>query len=72
MSGKRKVALKRRACPSCGEIGSLRKILYGLPDETFDHEKYIVGGCLVSHNDPQVGCVECGWEGDHRDDFFLD
>lgn len=53
-------------CPDCGQIGTLRKIIYGMPDpETFDFEKYAVGGCCMNGDgsDPDVSCKECGWEG---------
>lgn len=47
-------------------MGTLRKILYGMPDpETFDFEKYAVGGCCLNGDgtDPDVACKECEWEG---------
>jgi hypothetical protein len=37
-----------------------------MPDpETFDFEKYAVGGCCMNGDgsDPDVSCKECGWEG---------
>ena len=58
--------LQSLTCPECGEIGTLRKILYGMPDpEHFDFEKYAVGGCCISGDglDPDVRCRECDWEG---------
>jgi hypothetical protein len=57
-------------CPGCSEIGTLRKIIYGMPDpETFDFEKYAVGGCCMNGDgsDPEVSCRECGWEGFRED-----
>ena len=37
------------------------EIVYGLPDiESFDFEKYEVGGCCVTPNDPKFSCTECG------------
>jgi hypothetical protein len=37
MEAKKRVALKALTCPECGQVGTLRKILYGMPDpETFD------------------------------------
>jgi hypothetical protein len=66
MSKTRRRALKVVICPECQQIGTLRKILYGMPDpETFDFEKYAVGGCCISGNglDPDVQCRNCEWEG---------
>jgi hypothetical protein len=35
-----------------------------MPDpETFDFEKYAVGGCLVEDNQPDIRCRDCGWSG---------
>jgi hypothetical protein len=44
----------------------LRKIIYGMPDpETFDFEKYEVGGCCMNGDgsDPDIACRQCEWEG---------
>ena len=50
-------------CPGCGASESVREILYGMPGSDFEFDKYIVGGCCVTDNDPDIGCKECGWEG---------
>ena len=66
MNTKRHTRFRSLICPSCGEIGTLRKILYGMPDpETFDFEKYAVGGCCMSPDgiDPDVKCRACDWSG---------
>ena len=66
MEAKKRVALKALACPECGQVGTLRKILYGMPDpETFDFEKYAVGGCCMNGDgsDPDVACKACSWRG---------
>ena len=58
--------MKELTCPECGEIGTLRKIIYGLPDpETFDFKKYAVGGCCINGDgtDPDFHCKKCQWEG---------
>ena len=63
---RRRRSIKLLTCPECGQIGTLRKILYGMPDpETFDFEKYAVGGCCVSPGgiDPDVNCRACDWSG---------
>ena len=59
----KRVRLSAASCPSCGAIGVLKKIIYGMPCADFDFEKYIVGGCCVSEKDPEIGCSKCGWEG---------
>jgi hypothetical protein len=64
MSGSsKKVRLSTASCPKCGKKGSLKKILFGMPGADFDHEKYIVGGRVISDIDPENGCSLCGWEG---------
>ena len=73
MTTKRRKSIRTLICPGCGEIGTLRTILYGMPDpETFDFEKYAVGGCCVSPDgiDPDVACKACGWSG-FRDELLL-
>ena len=51
-------------CPECKGVGTVRKILWGMPDGPVDDSKYAIGGCLVSPdgNDPTHTCIECGWE----------
>ncbi len=66
MSRTRRRALKSLTCPECGQIGTLRKIVYGMPDpEIFNFEKYAVGGCCMNGDgsDPAIPCRERGWEG---------
>ena len=58
-----KRGLARFQCPGCGALGVIREIAYGMPGEDFDFDRYIVGGCCVTDNDPEIGCVKCGWEG---------
>lgn len=48
------------SCPGCGEVG-LQKIVYGMPSDDFNFDKYIVGGCIMSDFD--IGCKKCGWKG---------
>jgi hypothetical protein len=63
---KRRTRLRSLVCPECGEIGTLRKIIYGMPDpETFDFEKYAVGGCCMNGDgsDPDISCKACDWSG---------
>ena len=66
MSKTRRRALKMLVCPECGQIGTLRKIVYGMPDpDEFDFEKYAVGGCCMNGDgsDPDLRCKSCEWEG---------
>ena len=60
---RRRIRLSITPCPSCGEVGGLKRILYGMPGQDFNYGKYIVGGCVISERDPEIGCVNCGWEG---------
>jgi hypothetical protein len=53
-------------CPRCGVGEGLGEILYGLPAVPPDESKYLIGGCCVDENSPEVGCVECGWQGSYR------
>jgi len=52
--------LRRIACPQCGEVG-LQKIIYGMPSDDFNFDKFIVGGCIVS--EANIGCPKCEWSG---------
>ncbi len=59
-------SLKKQECPGCGEVGTIREIVYGMPDpEIFDFEKYAVGGCCMNGDgsDPQFQCRICNWSG---------
>lgn len=55
------VERKPRKCTNCG--GIVVPILYGEPSpigmELIDARKGIMGGCCVSNNDPQWGCLDC-------------
>ena len=52
-------------CPQCSSKTGLREISYGLPDGPVDEEKYAIGGCCISDNDPTLKCIECGWKGEY-------
>jgi len=60
---RRRVRLSTASCPQCKTVGKLKKIVFGMPGEDFDFEKYIVGGCVITGDDPEIGCAECRWEG---------
>ena len=48
-----------KACPACNTEGSLRKILWGMPDGPVDESTYVIGGCIIS--DEYYECIECGF-----------
>ena len=53
---------KPNKCPACGSQKVVR-ILYGMPSyEAFLDSKagkIILGGCVISDNDPRWGCIDC-------------
>ena len=51
-----------KTCPKCKSKSGIRKVMYGLPSGSIDEQKYVLGGCCVSDNDPTRKCIECGWE----------
>ena len=66
MTTKRRKRISGLMCPRCGELGTLKNIVYGMPDpESFDFEKYAVGGCCISEDgsDPDIHCKTCDWSG---------
>jgi len=65
MVTKRRTALHLITCPKCGQVGTMQRIIYGLPDDDFDFEKYAVGGCCITGDgsDPDICCKGCGWRG---------
>lgn len=66
MVAKRRKRLGLLVCPGCLVVGTLRTIKYGMPDpETFDFEKYAVGGCCMNGDgsDPEVQFRVCQWVG---------
>ncbi len=50
-------------CYICTDGGDLHKIVYGLPADDFDFERFEVGGCVIYENVPSFRCRICGWEG---------
>ena len=52
-------------CPKCNEMGKVKEILYGMPSEDYDQEKYVLGGCCVDSEgkDPEISCTNCDWSG---------
>ena len=39
----------------------MQRIIYGMPSDDFEFDKYIVGGCVMADYD--IGCKKCGWTG---------
>jgi hypothetical protein len=57
---KRRKRIDSLVCPQCGEK-TLKKIVYGMPDDNFNFQKNFVGGCIPSEED--IGCKNCEWVG---------
>lgn len=51
--------INSRKCPFCGSM-ELRKYLYGEPSFDYDENKYILGGCEITGNQPTHKCKKCG------------
>ena len=41
-----------------------------MPDGPVNEERYAIGGCCVSDDDPTLKCIECGWKGDSEIDSY--
>jgi hypothetical protein len=66
----RRKQLRTLTCPKCQQKGLLKTILWGLPGDDFDHDKYASGGCIPPSDwPPDFRCSGCGFEG-YRD--FID
>ena len=50
-------------CPKCNEMGKVKEILYGMPLSDYNQEKYVLGGCCITDNDPEIQCTACDWAG---------
>ncbi|NCZ46414.1 MAG: hypothetical protein EBX59_02395 [Betaproteobacteria bacterium] len=48
----------RLICPACNSP-EVKEIAYGFPGSEFDFDKYEVGGCCVTDNDPDFKCMKC-------------
>ena len=56
----RRAQLRTLTCPGCGERGLFKTILWGMPEATFDYNKYASGGCIVpSSMPPDCRCSGC-------------
>lgn len=65
MSKRKQITVKKSPCPGCGAKGTLRRMVWGLPIEAIDLDKFAIGGCCIPENPPELACTECPWSG-HR------
>jgi len=62
---KYKSANKPKKCPACGSA-KIATILYGLPvftpglNKELDEGKTVLGGCVITGDDPTWKCIDCG------------
>ena len=55
---------KLKKCPKCG-ASRIANILYGLPalseklNKKLEEGKVVLGGCIISDDDPSWCCTEC-------------
>ena len=54
-----------KKCPYCGST-NLWKYLYGKPSYNYDKDKYCLGGCIITENQPTHKCKKC------KCDIYLD
>ena len=53
-------------CPKCGGT-NIAIIFWGFPDgseflkEAVKRKIVVFGGCIVSENNPEMECNDCGW-----------
>jgi hypothetical protein len=59
---------KKIICEYCGGKDSVKEILYGMPGEDTDFDKYIIGGCIPEN--VLARCTECGWEKTGNPELF--
>ena len=63
MSEKKPITFKTAPCPGCGTIGSIRRIIWGVPSADFDFSKHAIGGQCIPENPHEIACSECPWSG---------
>ena len=57
-------------CPECNEIRNIRVIVFQAVASELDLEKFVAGGRGEGINDPEIKCINCGWEGFREDVRF--
>jgi len=50
-------------CPQCNENKHVRHIVFQASASELDTEKFVAGGRGNGTNDPEIKCINCGWEG---------
>lgn len=58
-------------CPACNEIRNIRVIVFQAVASELDIEKLVAGGRGKGINDPEIKCINCGWEGFREDVRFI-
>lgn len=66
----RVIVSKFTCCPQCNEIGHIRVIIFQTNAHELDTEKFVSGGRGSGTNDPEIKCINCGWEGFPEDVRF--
>jgi hypothetical protein len=60
-------------CPNCGK-SSIAEIFWGYPanmesmEEALEKKEIVLGGCIVTDNDPKWECNDCSNRWGERDD----
>jgi hypothetical protein len=57
-------------CPQCNETRNIRVIVFQVLTSELDTEKFVAGGRGNGINDPEIKCINCGWEGFKEDVRF--
>ena len=57
-------------CPQCNETKCIRLIVFQAAAYELDDTKYVSGGRGNGINDPEIKCINCGWEGFKEDVRF--
>ena len=56
---------QKQKCPSCNS-NNVVTIVYGMPSSELEEQaqrgEIILGGCVVTENDPELYCKDCGRE----------
>jgi hypothetical protein len=69
---KRAIRIGRSSiCPKCNCVGHIREILYGMPAEDYDRERFVIGGCISEESAPEIQCTSCDWNGSKEDLRFI-